>query len=511
VSVNVSVPLVRMEGIRKRFGEVIANDGVTFDLRAGEVHTLLGENGAGKSTLMNILSGLYRPDGGTILIDGKPVDFRSPRDALARGVGMVHQHFMLLKGHTVAENVILGLPEPRFWLSTRLIEDRIAGLAERFGLVVEPSALIRQLSIGERQRVEILKLLYRDTRILILDEPTSVLTPRETEHLFGTLRQITASGRAVVFISHKMDEVMAVSDRITVLRGGRTVDVFETRHTTARDLAAMMLGEVVIPPRPPREGRLRKGTPALLLEGIRAAGDRGGEALRGIDLTLAPGEIFGLVGIAGNGQKEMAEVVTGLRKPTAGRIAVAGRDLTGAGPRRFIESGVGHVPEDRLGSGVVAGMSLAENLVLKGGAGCGAVPPGDPSRREEECADLIARFGVSPPDPRKRAGDLSGGNIQRLILARELSANPCLLVAVYPFRGLDVAASEFLGRALEEAAAAGLAVLLVVEDIELALGLCDRIGVIFRGTITGTMPSDEATAARLGLLMAGERSTEATA
>ncbi len=497
--------IVRMTGITKRFGDVLANDRVDFCLRAGEIHALLGENGAGKSTLMNILSGLYRADAGHLEVDGRPADVRSPREALAAGIGMVHQHFMLIKGHTVAENIMLGLPGAGFYLNTRIINREIATMAARYHLPVDPTARIWQLSIGERQRVEILKLLFRRARVLILDEPTSVLTPAEVAGFFDTLRQISEAGGAIVFISHKLEEVTAISDRVTVLRAGRTVATLKTRDTSAGDLAELMVGELAVPAAmtiPSAEG----GDEVVLsLEGIGARSDRGLRALDDLSLEIRRGEIFGVLGVAGNGQKELAEVATGLRRPIRGRVRVRGADLTGAGALRFIRSGVAHIPEDRIGMGLAADLSLAENLVLKSyrGAPFSSGPFLDLSARDDSAAGLIRRYGILPSDPAARAGSLSGGNIQRLILARELSGSPCLLVAAYPFQGLDVLATDFLGRTLRERAAAGLAVLLIGEDLDLTLGVSHRVGVLFEGRLRGIMPASAVRLEELGRLMTG--------
>lgn len=500
--------ILRMRGITKKFGDVSANDDVDFDLRAGEIHALLGENGAGKSTLMNILSGLYQADAGVIEIDGVPVSITSPRDALAAGIGMVHQHFMLIWGRTVAENIILGLPEPRFILKTAAINRKIESLAENYHLSVDPAARIWQLSIGERQRVEILKLLYRKTRVLILDEPTSVLAPQEIAGLFTTLRRIAKDGGAIIFISHKLEEVMAISDRITVLRGGKNVATTSAAEVTAGDLAQMMVGELTVPL--VREETVKLGQKAenvLSLEGIWARNDRGMIILKDINLKIKKGEIFGLLGVAGNGQRELVEVVTGLRKADRGTVSIGGKDLGGAGPRRFIEEGVTHIPEDRLGMGLVSSMSLAENLLLK-------------SYRQKEysgtlllkkaamddaAGDLVRRFGILPGDISQRAGTLSGGNIQRLILARELVGDPSLLVAAYPFQGLDIAATDFLIRTLKKKAGGGLAVLLIGEDLELTLSISHRVGVLYEGVLHGVMPTSEVNTRELALLMTGQK------
>ena len=501
--------VVAMRGITKSFGSVLANDQVNFDLAAGEIQALLGENGAGKTTLMNILSGLYQPDTGNIEVEGKKTRIPSPREALNLGIGMVHQHFMLIEGHTVAENIILGLPEPRFYLSTGSINRRINELAEKYQMEVDPEARIWELSIGERQRVEILKLLYRETRILILDEPTAVLTPEEVEHLFETLRKIRGSGGSIVFISHKLEEVMAISDRVTVLRGGRKISTLSSKETSAVDLAVMMVGEAALPRGRKYSAAFPGSKEAILtLEGVRTEDDRGLTAIDNLDLEVMAGEIFGLLGVAGNGQKELVEVITGLRKPSSGRIILKGRELTGAGPRRYLEAGVAHIPEDRLGVGAVGAMTMADNLLLKNYR----LKPYSQglflnrTSMDDQAAALIRRFGVVPENPDLPAGTLSGGNLQRLILSRELSTAPSLLVAAYPFRGLDLKAVDFLGRTLREEAAGGLAVFLVGEDLELTLELSDRVGVIYEGRILKVMPVADVRLDELGLMMAGKLS-----
>ncbi len=495
-------PLVGMRGITKSFGGIAACRRVDFDLRPGEIHALLGENGAGKSTLMNILSGLYRADAGTIEIDGRPADLAGPRQARRAGIGMVHQHFMLVKNHTVAENVLLGLPGG-FLLDRRAAAREIEILAARYRLVVDPSARVWQLSIGERQRVEILKLLRRRARVLILDEPTSVLAPAETRGLFETLRRLRDDGAGLVLISHKLEEVLAVADRVTVLAGGRKVATVPAAGTSADELAGMMFSGLSEPLREEAgEGPAREAGSVLTLEGVAAIGDRGLPALKGVTLTVAAGEVFGLLGVAGNGQKELAEVATGLRRPTAGRVLVRGRDMTGASPRDFITAGVAHIPEDRLGMGIVSSMTLAENLALKGGAGGAGFLP-DRRGMERAAAEILRRFGVSPADPGLRAGSLSGGNIQRLIAARELAGSPRLLVASCPFQGLDVAAVDFLAGTLRDRAAAGLAVLLIGDDVETTLAASHRVGVIRGGRLVGVSPSALARVGEIGLMMAG--------
>src|SRR5665213_532041 len=359
---------VSLRGITKRFPGVVANDGVDFEAAEGEVHALLGENGAGKSTLSNILTGLYRPDEGQIRLYGGPVEFRSPRDALDAGICMVHQHFRLVPTFTVAENVLLGDHRDegrRFFVRPRNIERRVAELGERYDIAVDPRARVWQLSLGEQQRVEILKALYREARILILDEPTAVLTPQESESLFATMRTMAAEGRTVIFISHKLHEVQAVADRVTVLRGGKTVATLDAAGTTPHSLAALMVGREVNLARPDAGAAAELGPPVLELQDVWAVADRGGDAVRGVTLVVHSGEIVAVAGVAGNGQRELAETVTGMRPPARGTIAVEGRPLRGGDPREAIRAGVAHVPEDRLHTGVAPSLSIGSNVVLK--------------------------------------------------------------------------------------------------------------------------------------------------
>jgi general nucleoside transport system ATP-binding protein len=500
---------VRLHGITKRFPGVLANDRTDFEAAEGEVHALLGENGAGKTTLSNILTGLYRPDEGTVEVYGRQVDFHSPRDALDAGIGMVHQHFRLVAPFTVAENVALGdhRGEGRtFLVHPRGIERHVTELGRRYGIAVNPRARIWQLSIGEQQRVEILKALYREARILILDEPTAVLTPQEAESLFVTLRAMAAEGRTVIFISHKLHEVKAVADRVTVLRAGRTMATVPAAEATPRSLAALMVGrEIELAARPEDEARRPADDVVLALDGLRADGDRGGEALCGVTLEVRAGEIVAIAGVAGNGQRELAETITGIRSSTAGTVAVAGRKLRGGDPREAIGAGVGFVPEDRLATGVAPSLSLAENLVLKSYRGSTAsMGPFLRLRRiGENARRLLDEYGVRAAGPGVPARQLSGGNLQKVVLAREFSADPRVLVAASPTRGLDVAAIEGVHGYLRRAAAGGVGVLLISEDLDEILALADRVAVMYEGAIVGEADAATATHAELGLMMAG--------
>ena len=495
-------PAVAMRGITKRFPGVVANDRVDFEAAAGEVHALLGENGAGKSTLSNILTGLYRPDEGEIFLDGRQVQFHAPRDALEAGISMVHQHFRLVEPFTVAENVLLG-EQRSFLLRTRSLERRVADLSKRYGLAVEPRARIWQLSLGEQQRVEILKALYREARILILDEPTAVLTPQEAQVLFETLRQMASEGRTVVFISHKLHEVIAVADRVTVLRDGRTVATVDTADATPRSLAALMVGRELSGTVQRQAAEL--GAAMLELSGVWTPGDRGGEAVRGVSLEVRAGEIVAIAGVAGNGQRELAETITGTRAPSQGSIRVAGKPLRAGDPRAAIAARVAYVPEDRLGVGVAPSVSIAGNLALKSYRGRHASlgPLLRLGRIRERAVELIRHHRIAAPGPHAPARLLSGGNLQKVVLAREFSGEPRLLVAAAPTRGLDVGAIETVHAYLRDAAADGVAVLLISEDLDEILTLADRIAVMYEGAIVGQTARADASVEEIGLLMAG--------
>jgi general nucleoside transport system ATP-binding protein len=494
---------VEMRGIVKQFPGVLANDAVDFDLRPGEVHALLGENGAGKSTLMNVLAGLYRPEAGEIRLDGGPVDFRSPRDAISAGLGMVHQHFTLVPSQTVTENILLGLSRPRFRLRLGRYEDEIGELSERFGLRVDPRAKVWQITVGEQQRVEILKMLYRGVRILIMDEPTAVLAPQEIEDLFRTLRAMIASGRSVVFISHKLAEVMAIADRITVMRRGRvTAAGIRAGDTTRAELARLMVGRAVL-----ETVERTPGTPGdvvLSLRDLEAENDRGLPALRGVSLDVRAGEIVGIAGVAGNGQSELAQVITGLR-PCRGHVQLAGHDTANRPAGEAIRQGVAHVPEDRTGVGSAPNLSVTDNLIMKryrqAPIAHGWVIDSSQARRMAE--HLKDDYQIAAPSVETAARLLSGGNLQRLILAREIDSQPRLMVAVQPTRGLDVGAIEGVHRLLLARRDAGSATVLISEDLDEILALSDRIAVIYEGRLRGPFPAEVVDVAGLGLLMTG--------
>jgi len=490
--------IVEMQGITKRFGPVLANDHIDFNLRQGEIHALLGENGAGKTTLMRILYGLYRADDGEIRVAGKPVRIGSPKDAIGLGIGMVTQHFALVPPLTVAENVVLGFTDG-FLVDRATMEQKVAEAAARFGLEVDPSAVVRHLSVGEKQRLEILKALYRQARVLILDEPTAVLIPQEIESLFQTLERLRAQGLSVVFITHKLEEVMQISDRVTVLRDGRVIGTVNTAETNERELARMMVGRETFGVR--REEEHAGGEPVLRVESLCVEDDQGLPALKEVSLTVRAGEILGIAGVGGNGQKELAEALSGMRSPTAGRIFVGGRDLTGATPSTFTAAGVGRIPEDRH-AGVVGELSVAENLALehlqdfiRGGLL-------DREAMQRHAQELIDRFQIKARSI-DRARTLSGGNLQKVILARVLSRNPQVVIASQPTRGLDVGATEYVRQQLLQQRARGAAVLLISEDLDEILALADRIAVIYEGEIVGILPASDADPERLGLMMSG--------
>ncbi|MBK8049484.1 MAG: ABC transporter ATP-binding protein [Anaerolineales bacterium] len=494
---------VEMRDITKRFPGVLANDHVNFGAQAGEVHALLGENGAGKSTLMNVLCGLYRPEAGAILIDGQPVHFHSPRDAIQSGVGMVHQHFMLVQSQSVAENVFLGVRNASFSLRSQQMAAAVQKIGDQYGLPVDPNAKIWQLSVGEQQRVEIIKILYRGARILVLDEPTAVLTPQESEMLFQTLRAMKNDGKTIIFISHKLEEVISIADNVTVLRAGKVAATTPAKGMTKAQLASLMVGRQVFfqfDKAPAKLGEVR-----LALAGVEAQDDKFLPALRGVSLEVRSGEIVGIAGVAGNGQRELAETVTGLRKLTAGKITVAGRDVTGSPPLVMIDAGIAYVPEDRHHTGTAPNLSVAENLALKAyrkpPIGHGALIA--PDAMQTSAVDLIRAFDISTPGPQTPARKLSGGNLQKVILAREISAEPQVLIAASPTRGLDIGATESVRKLLLAQRDEGAAILLISEDLDEIFAISDRIVVMYEGSIMGEFPTAEAEIGQVGLLMAG--------
>jgi simple sugar transport system ATP-binding protein len=492
---------LELRGITKRFGPVVANDGIDLQLRRGEIHALLGENGAGKSTLMNVVYGMLSADEGEILVGGRRVEITSPRDAMAHGIGMVFQHFMLIPVMTAAENLVLGdEPRRRGLLDRRAARRRVRELSERFGLDVDPDARVEELSVGQQQRLEILRALDRGADILVLDEPTAVLTAQETADLFRVLRELRDRGTSIVFISHKLHEVLEIADRVTVLRRGRSVETLDTAGADEATLARLMVGRDVVlrVEKEPREPE----APILEVSGLHVEDDRGLEAVKGIDLTVRGGEIVAVAGIDGNGQAELIEAITGLRAPSAGTITVAGRDITGADPREARAAGVGHIAQDRHRQGLVLDFSISENLALDRYREGTTATLMSPRRLDEAARRLIDEFDIRGGDCRTPCRSLSGGNQQKVVVAREIAGDPQVLVAAQPTRGLDVGAIEFVHRRLLAEREAGRAILLVSLELEEVRALADRVLVIYEGRIVGEVPptaSDE----ELGLLMTG--------
>ena len=499
--------VVEMRNIVKRFPGVLANDHVDFNLQKGEIHTLLGENGAGKSTLMNVLAGLYRQDLGIITVNGEVKTFSSPRDAIIAGIGMVHQHFMLVPSQTVTENILLGLDDPRFRLRLNEYDPKIDALGERFGLKVDPRAKIWQLSVGEQQRVELLKMLYRGAQVLIMDEPTAVLAPTEIEGLFNTLRAMIDEGKSVIFISHKLQEVMAISDRVTVLRKGKiTAAGVNTNSITRQELARLMVGRDVL-------FHLEKkattpGDIILEVDDIYADNDKGLQALKGVSFQVKAGEILGLAGVAGNGQGELAQVITGLRLCTKGNVYFKSENITNQPAMTAIKLGMAYIPEDRTHVGTAPNLSITDNVIMKKYR----TPPFsrgwvvDRKVATQFAKKLKEEYDIIVPSVETPVRLLSGGNLQRVILAREISGEPPFMVAVQPTRGLDVGAIEGVHRLLLSQREAGAAVLLISEELEELLSLSDRILVIYEGKIMGELTEgfeSKRIIENIGLMMTG--------
>jgi len=506
-------PVLELRNITKRFPGVLANDNVDFDLEKGEVHALLGENGAGKSTLMNILYGLYKPDEGQILLRGKEVQIETPNDAIAQGIGMVHQHFMLVPVMTVAENIILGNEVVRngFILDLKKAGQRIRELSEQYGLEVDPDATVADLPVGTRQRVEIVKALYREADILILDEPTAVLTPQEAEQLFETVASLQEQGKSIIFITHKLKEVFRIADRITVLRNGRVVGSTAPDQTSEAELAAMMVGREVI--LTVDKGPAHPGDVVLSAQDLKALDDRRIMALDGASLEVRAGEVLGVAGVQGNGQTELVEVLTGLRTALAGRVEIGGLDMTNASPRKITEQGVAHIPEDRHKYGMIGSYPVLDNLVL-----CTYHEPPfargvltDNRACEANAHTLVREFDIRTPSIYTTGSSLSGGNQQKLVVAREFGRPIRLLIAAQPTRGLDVGSIEFIHQQIVKKRDEGTAVLLVSAELDEIMSLSDRIAVMYKGRIIATLDAGEATREQLGLLMAGvtERTEQA--
>ena len=494
---------IEMKGITKRFGSVIANNNVDFKLEQGEAHALLGENGAGKTTLMRILYGLYNADDGQIFVNGQAARIISPKDAIRLGIGMVTQHFTLVPTLTVAENTVLGHVKG-FQLDPKRIQSEVMQAAGRFGIEVKPDALVRYLSVGERQRVEILKSLYRNARVLILDEPTAVLVPQEVDVLFETLARLRQAGMSIIFISHKLYEVMTICDRITVLRDGHVVGTVKKTDTTQAELATLMVGRETFGVT--RQGERAQGQPVLRIEKLSAKDQKGRLALKEVSLSVNSGEILGIAGVSGNGQAELSQVLAGTLKSTAGQVRVASEELTCRAPDCFTAAGVGRIPEDRH-EGVVGELTVAENLALEHLDEF--VDRGMLDRKKilQNAEKLISEYQIKA-SPTDRARTLSGGNLQKVILARVLSRNPQVVIASQPTRGLDVGATEYVRSQLLVQRDRGAAVLLVSEDLDEVIALSDRIAVIYEGRIVGVLPAREATVAKLGLMMSGVNEEE---
>ena len=497
------VPILEMKNITKQFPGVMANEDVDLELFKGEVLALLGENGAGKSTLMNILSGLIRPDSGEIILNGKNVSIDSPKDAMHLGIGMVHQNFKLVSTMTVAENVILGLDNESFILDLKLVGKKISEISDHYNLKVDPNAYIWQMSVGEQQRVEILKLIYRGAEVLILDEPTAVLTPQESNELNEIVKKMTAEGKSAIFITHKMDEVMNFSDWVRVLQKGKLVSVTRTKDTNPKELANLMVGREVL-------FRIEKkecspGEIRLELKNVSALNSKGIEALNDVSFSIRDGEILGIAGVAGNGQRELTEVITGLHKVTKGQVFVEDKDMTNKSPIDLIKAGVSHIPSDRVAMGIVGDMSVASNLAMKEYRKAPLTQYGllHPKRIFNMAKGMIELFMISTPSPHTNVKFLSGGNIQKTILAREIGACRGLLIAVYPARGLDVGATESVRKEIIAERDNGKAVLLVSEDLEELISVADKIAVMSEGEIMGIVDAGTAKVESLGLMMAG--------
>lgn len=495
---------LQMLGITKQFPGVLANCQVDFSVKSGEVHALLGENGAGKTTLMKVLYGMYHADEGRILLNGKEVSIQSPTDAISNGIGMIHQHFMLVESLTVAENVALGLKSSRGPLTDlEKVTERILDLAKIYGLDIDPNAYIWQLSVGQQQRVEIIKALYRGAALLILDEPTAVLTPQEVDEFFVIIREMAKDGHGLIFISHKLHEVIDISDRVSVLRDGRKVGTYQTKDATKADLARWMVGRDV-DFRPEIE-TVHRAEPRLIVKDVSCRSDRDTPGLRSVNLEVHSGEILGIAGVSGNGQRELAEVITGLRESTSGSIELDGEDISDLPPVSRTDRLLSYIPEERMKDGMIQDFTVAENLILRehhkkpfsnrGLLNLKAI--------ENHSEKLINNFQIKTPSQDTLAKSLSGGNIQKVVVARELARDPRVIIAAQPTRGLDVGATEYVRERLLQERKTGTAVMLISEDLDEIFALADRIAVIYEGQIMGVLSREEATPEKLGLLMAG--------
>ncbi len=502
--------ILRLEGISKKFGDTYANKDINLRVETGKVYSLLGENGAGKSTLMNILFGLYEADSGKIFVDGKEVKIRSPRDAIRLGIGMVHQHFMLVPALTVVENLVLAANEgSRLLTNARRVAKHIQEISQKYGLQIDPYRKVADLSVGQQQRVEIIKAIYHDCRVLILDEPTAVLTPQETEELYAIIERFQSENKSVIFISHKLNEVMHVSDVISVLRNGEIIATRRKEETDKQELARLMVGAQV--KLAVEKAAAPCGEEVLRIENLRVRGRRGNLAVDGLNLVVHAGEIYGVAGVDGNGQREMVEAVTGLSRVEAGSVHILGKDLTNHTPGQVLQCGVAHIPEDRQNVGILMQDSLLKNLVL--------YDTNKPEYKTHRLIDwkkesahaqqMIEKYGIKTPGLSTQIKYLSGGNQQKAVVARELEKHPKLLLAVYPTRGVDIGAIAFINREIVKARDAGCAVLLISAELDEIMNLSDRIGVMYGGRIIGEMNQAEATTEKIGMLMAGVQEEQA--
>ncbi|MFD1514210.1 ABC transporter ATP-binding protein [Halomarina rubra] len=501
-------PAVELRGITKRFGDVVANDGVDFTLERGTVHALLGENGSGKTTLMSVLYGLYEKDAGTVVVDGEPREFDSPRDAMAAGVGMIHQHFQLVEPMTVLQNVVLGHePTERGLVDESTARADVTDICRRYDFDVDDrlDEKVRDLDLGARQRVEIVKSLYRGAEVVVLDEPTAVLTPQEVDRLFDVMEELTAAGRSLIFITHKLDEALTAADHVTVLRDGEAIDTVDADATTEQELARMMVGREIVTERRPRS--TDPGRPMLTVEDLHVVGDRGREQVRGVEFTVREGEILGIAGVQGNGQSELVEAITGLRSVASGTVTFDDRDITRMGRRGRIEAGVAYIPEDRQTEGLVQEYDLVKNALL----GNQTVEPFvdgrfvDWASVRSHAESIVEEYDVQPPTADARAGSLSGGNQQKFIVGREIEHDPDVMVAAHPTRGVDIGSIEFIHDRLAALRDAGLAIVFVSSKLEEIRALSDRIAVMYEGEFVETVDPDGVTDEDLGLLMAGRR------
>lgn len=494
---------VKMQNISKRFGSVLANDQVDFDVKKGEIHALLGENGAGKSTLMNMLSGIYKPDGGSIFIHGEEVSFSNPKESIDHGIGMIHQHVKLVDVLSAKENIIMGM-KGSFFINGKKVSKEITQVSNQFGIQVNPDKKIHAMSIGEKQSVEILKVLYKGANILIMDEPTAVLTPQETKKLFQVMRRMASEGCAIIIITHKLNEVMDISDRVTVLRRGRTVGTLITKETSPKEMTDMMVGEStnLSIDRP----SVIRGEKALCVKGLSAKDKEGVSVLKNLSFDLYEGEVLGVAGVSGSGQKELCEAIAGLYPVENGEIIYNGDNLVSKSPRDIIKAGISmsFIPEDRLGMGLVASMDMVDNFLLKAHhEQKGVMIQRKPVAKH--CEEMINRLDIKTPGIHHPVKQLSGGNIQKVLIGREIDTNPHVLITAYAVRGLDIGASHTIYDLINEQKKKQVAILFIGEDLDIIMELCDRIMVMCDGEITGVVQSEKVTKDELGLMMAGQK------